>query len=106
LQSANELVRKEQKVVDGEHFYWKNLHTFRVNMPFTSETTVKFSEDSMTDLGDSMIFSSDPRGELSIQKVGGVLSKKTINFPAGTFYVHFPAKGTNFINHINFINHY
>lgn len=93
LQSANELVRKEQKVIDGEHFYWKNLHTFRVNMPFTSETTIKFSEDSMTDLGDSMIFSSDPRGELSIQKVGGVLSKKTINFPAGTFYVHFPAKG-------------
>ena len=95
LQTSGELIKKEQKSIDGDHFYYKNLHTFKVTMPFTTEASIKFSEDSQTDLGDSVLFSSDVKGENSLQKMGGNLSKKTVIFPAGTFYVHFPAKGSD-----------
>jgi len=95
LQTSGELIKKEQKSVDGDHFYYKNFHTYKVTMPFTTESSIRFSEDSQTDLGDSILFSSDSKGENSLQKMGGNLSKKTIIFPAGTFYVHFPAKGSD-----------
>ena len=95
LQTSTDLIKKEQKNIDGDHFYYKNLHTYRITMPFTTESSIKFSEDSQTDLGDSILFSSDPKGENSLQKIGGNLSKKVIVFPAGTFYVHFPAKGSD-----------
>lgn len=95
LQTSTDLIKKEQKTIDGDHFYYKNLHSFKISMPFTTESTIKFSEDSQTDLGDSILFSSDPKGENSLQKLGGNLSKKTVVFPAGMFYVHFPAKGSD-----------
>lgn len=95
LQTSTELIKKEQKNIDGDHFYYKNMHTFKVTMPFTTESSIKFSEDSQTDLGDSLLFSSDPKGENSLQKMGGNLSKKVVVFPAGSFYVHFPAKGSD-----------
>jgi hypothetical protein len=95
LQASTDLIKAEQKVIDGDHFYHKNLHTFKVAMPYTSEATIKFSEDSQTDIGDSIILTSDSKGEHSIQKLSANLSKKTIVFPAGTFYVHFPAKGSD-----------
>ena len=89
------LLKKEEKVIDGDHFYYKNLHSYKVTLPFTSETTIKFSEDSQSDIGDSILFSSDPKGEHSLQKYSGTLGKKEGIFPSGTFYVHFPAKGSD-----------
>lgn len=35
LQNSSELIKKEQKFIDGDHFYHKNLHSFKVNLPFT-----------------------------------------------------------------------
>ena len=93
LQVNSSILTKEQKVVESDHFYHKNLHTFKVSLENASGLNIKFSEESMTDDGDSIIFSSDPEGRLSVQKVGGYLSSKSVSFPAGSCYVHFPVKG-------------
>ena len=97
LEVSPDLIKSEQKVIDGDHFYFKNPHTFKVNLAHASECTIKFSEDCQTDPGDSLLFSSDPKGELSVQKSTGHLSKKTLNYPSGTFYVHFPTHGADVV---------
>ena len=63
-------------------------------LPYASEVTINFSEETQTDPGDSIIISSDPNGENSVQKFSGHLSKEVRTFPSGTFYIHFPAKGS------------
>jgi len=93
LQVNSGILTKEQKVVESDHFYQKNLHTYKITLENASGMNLKFSEESMTDEGDSIVLSSDPEGRLSVQKVGGDLSNKTISFPAGSCYVHFPVKG-------------
>ena len=90
--NSNILV-KEQKVIESEHFYQKNLHTYKIQLENASAMNIKFSEESMTDEGDSIIFSSDPEGRLSVHKVGGDLAHKSVSFPAGSCYVHFPVRG-------------
>ena len=97
LQMSSELLKNEQKVIDGDHFYYKNLHTFKVVMPFAAECSIKFSEDCQADPGDSLILSSDPNGEFSSEKIAGLFANKTKNYPTGTFYVHFPVRGADVI---------
>ena len=97
LQVSSDLIKNEQKVIDGDHFYYKNLHSYKITVPHASEVTVKFSEDCQTDTGDSLMFSSDPNGELSAEKVSGNIAKKSLTYSAGTFYLHFPTKGADVV---------
>ena len=97
LQVSSELIKNEQKVIDGDHFYYKNLHTYKIEMPFASEVSLKFSEDCQTDTGDSIMLSSDPHGEVSAEKISGNLAKKTVSYSAGSFYFHFPTKGADVV---------
>ena len=62
IQTSEELLKKEERTIDGDHFYYKNLHTYKVTIPFASDINVVFSEESQTDVGDSILFSSDAKG--------------------------------------------
>jgi hypothetical protein len=44
---------------------------------------LKFSEESVTDAGDSMLISTDKEGLESIQKFSGMIKSKEVKYPTG-----------------------
>ena len=62
LQLNKGLVEGESRIIEGDHFYYKSLHTLKFEMPQASELLLKFSDDSHTDMSDSMLLSSDTNG--------------------------------------------
>lgn len=95
LDMATELKKKEEVQIDGDHFYNRNVHTFRVKMKNSQSVEIKFSDESVTDAGDSMIISADTQGLENIQKFTGVIKSRTIKYPSGQFYIHFPTQGSD-----------
>ena len=97
LQLSSDLIKNEQKVIDGDHFYYKNTHTYKVVMPYAYECDIKFSEDCQLDPSDAMVISTDPEGVVLSEKVSGNFANKTRTYASGSFYVHFPCKGSDII---------
>jgi hypothetical protein len=81
--------------ISSDHYYYNAPHTMKINLKDTERTKLSIIDNSLMDAGDSLYISTDQEATKTLVKISGNISKRDLNYESGSFFIHYPLKGSN-----------